>query len=135
MTSTRRRVRPSPERKFWAGALVAVAVAGMIASARFSEQAAFAGALAAGCDVSTVDWGYEVEISPGTGSYSLAGTRFDHVPPECSGQQAVILYRDDQQVQHRSEVVLVAGLVDKLADEVWTTHSLTAASWGIVSGT
>ncbi|WP_421732301.1 hypothetical protein [Cellulomonas sp.] len=132
MTSTRRRVGPSSERLFWAGSLVAFAIAGMFASARFAGQTVSA---ASTCDISTVDWGYEVELSPGTGAYSLAGTRFDRVPPGCAGARAVIVYRDDQQVQHRSEVVLVAGLVDQLADEVWTAHSLTRASWGIVSGT
>jgi len=133
MTSTRRRVGPSSERVFWAGSLVALGVAGMITSARFAGQAAFAGSVVAGCDTATVGWGYEVEISPGTGSYSLAGTRFDHVPAECAGAQAVILYRDENQVQHRSRVVLAAGLVDELDPDVWTAHSLTAASWGIVA--
>ncbi|KQY45987.1 hypothetical protein [Cellulomonas sp. Root137] len=131
MTSTRRRVGPSPERLFWAGSLVALAVASMVASARFADQAA-AGTGASRCDTSAVTWGYEVEISPRTGSYSLAGARFDRVPAECAGAEAVILYRDADQVQHRSRVVLVAGLVDQLDPGVWTAYSLTAASWGIV---
>jgi hypothetical protein len=133
MTSTRRRVGPSPERLFWAGALVALAVAGMVTSVRFSGQEVVPGSTGSGCDASAVDWAYEVELSPGTGAYSLAGTRFDQVPPGCAGAQAVIVYRDDQQVQHRSRVVLEAGLVDLLDPAVWTTHSLTAASWGIVA--
>jgi len=135
MTSTRGRVGPSPGRRFWAGSLLALAAAGMITAARFAGQAAFAGPGGSGCDASTVDWGYEVELSPGTGSYSLAGTRFDRVPSECAGAHAVIVYRDDAQVQHRSRVVLAAGLVDRLDPAVWTTHSLTAASWGIVADT
>lgn len=134
MTSTRRRVAPSPERLFWAGSLVALAVAGMVTSARFADQAvALPGS--SGCDASSVTWGYEVEISPSTGSYSLAGARFDRVPEGCAGAQAVILYRDADQVQHRSRVVLEAGLVDHLDPDVWTAHSLTAASWGIVADT
>lgn len=133
MTSVGRRIRPSPERVFWAGSLVALAVAGMLAATRFAGQAVLPGTVASGCDVATVDWGYEVELSPGTGSYSLAGTRFDDVPPGCAGEHAVIFYRDDDRVQHQSQVVLASGLVDELDADVWTTHALTAASWGIVA--
>lgn len=133
MTSTRGRARPSPDRLFWAGSLVALAVAGMLAAARFADQAVVPGSAASGCDAAAVGWGYEVELSPGTGSYSLAGTRFDQVPAGCAGEHAVILYSDDDQVQHRSRVVLAPGLVDHLDAAVWTRHSLTAASWGIVT--
>ncbi len=136
MSSTRGRVRPSRERLYWAGSLVALAVSGMLAAARFADQAAaFPGSSAPDCDVASVAWGYEVELSPGTGSYSVAGTHFDRVPPGCDGAAAVILYRDEREVQHRSQVVLAPGLVDRLDADVWTTHSLVSASWGIVPGT
>ncbi|MBO3084987.1 hypothetical protein [Cellulomonas fengjieae] len=135
MTSTRWRVRPPSERLFWASSLAALAVAGMLAAERFADQTVVPGAAGSGCDAASVDWGYEVELSPGTGSYSLAGARFDHVPEGCAGQQAVIFYRDDEEVQHRSSVVLSPGVVDHLDRDVWTAHTLTAASWGIVAGT
>lgn len=135
MTSTRPRVRLSSERLFWSGSLAALAVAGMLAAARLAEQTVAPGVAGSACDAAAVDWGYEVELSPGTGSYSLAGTRFRHVPEGCAGEHAVILYRDEEQVQHRSRVVLSPGMVDLLEPDVWTTHALTAASWGIVART
>ena len=133
MASRTRRAGPSPERLFWAGSLAALAVAGMFAAERFSGQLA-SGLVTSGCDASSVRWGYEVELSPGTGSYSLAGARFDRVPPGCAGLHAVISYRDEHEVLHQSQVVLADGLVDQLDPDVWTVHSLTAASWGIVGG-
>jgi hypothetical protein len=133
MASTRRGRDRRRRRVRRAAALGALAAVGMVLSARFAAQAV--PPVASSCDVSAVDWGYEVELSPRTGSYTLAGAHFTQVPPGCAGASAVILYRDDEQVRYSSRVVLTPGLVDRLAPDVWAGSGLTGASWGIVAGT
>ena len=90
--STTDRARRRSDRRWWAGALIAVAAAGAFASASSAQ----AGELspAAGCSAAQISVGYEVGIDSRLGAYAVTGIRVAGFPVQCAGRHVTVTVHD-----------------------------------------
>lgn len=125
-TAARSGARSAGNRVFWAGALAAVATAGLFTSARAAEQREAMDSLSGqGCDPSAVSWGWDVQLAGDMG-YVLSGVRFTEVPDACDGAHATVAYTDASGAVVAQDVVVLSDA---------TTYPLTAdVAPGVVQG-
>jgi hypothetical protein len=88
-TSAQRRAN----RRWWAGAILAIGAAGAFASA--SSASAQAGlAPLAGCPASQISVSYEVGIDAGLGGYAVTGIRVTDFPASCAARRVAVTVHD-----------------------------------------
>lgn len=79
-------------RRWWAGALLAIAAAGAFASASAAQQSGLGAATE--CAASQIGVGYEVGLGTAVPGYAVTGIRVTDFPARCAGRAVAISVHD-----------------------------------------